>query len=1051
MTVSSYCCALLLLLCCWSRVSGLVFDPISPTIVSVTSPSCTVVESNTTRTASQCTANLANVLLHLKGSDWNGILEIPLLILYTPLNGFHYMNCEQDQDSGVVTVGHEAWEVSCILSRNSPLAWYEQQGVLALQIQDPPYWDPSPMFFGLTTATPAQTTALPVLYSIVGCMFDCRLQDIVTITGINFAGSPKVMATSYFNRNYYLTVLSSNRTQLVCQLPSFVTASDLDYGMSIAVFAGSPEQGSLNTAYLVIESPKVYPVVLGVLGCPVDDVRARTTSQCVGRVDTVVVQGRGWSSDLTGFSLLLTSPIGLTYQCVTLTLQDTQSGSDSFNAVCLLPTCSAGETYGMWQVATQDDQNGVSVAYSGLSYARISFEEDTAPLVTRVYCTSGCYSGDVLAVEGLRLASAAVTLSPTVNYYDHACDTIAQSDSRITCVLPYLPDAAAGESVGLRMYIGDADGYGKGDAGFVTVTQSPPVPRITGIYSIANDCSTDSSGMAVQGCQAWSRIWVKSEGWTADVDDEGAQVVLVTPIGRETACPYLYSNFSTTTGVMFVMCFVPPVSWQETFLPHSVAITAPDSTDTWYWSNAATDAVRYNRSAVPLAALALPAVYGVSLDCPTVSNVSYCTSDNTMTITGARLASPVTAVLASTYSVICERLVGNTVVRCQLPTIRPVDVGLVLEVDIYTSAGRAPTAYPPILTYAASAAYVPSGVPIPAGPSSTAAPRVPSSSSSSSSSPAARAASSSSSSSSVARPVTSSSFTGTTPPINRASSSSSSSSSLISRLSSSSSLSPSIRSTAAVTSSSVPVRASSTAAPSTARPSITSSRSSSSSSSTGSVAVRSSSSVIVIPIRSSSTGRVGSSSSSSSSTGSDSSNSDSAVSPSGGMSGGAVAGIVIVVLLVVLGGVAGGVCWMYGCPSWLRSRRSGPRSVDELLSMPDSSMDGEGGGGYVPPNYATNAMNGASGGAAASYQPPNAAASGGSTSYSNPYLPPSMRSSMLPSSGRPASDSAPYVPPARYVPPNAPSRASIFFHSSPTVHGSVDNTDGYAGHTSDDY
>ena len=171
------------------------------------------------------------------------------------------------------------------------------------------------------------------------------------------------------------------------------------------------------------------------------------------------------------------------------------------------------------------------------------------------------------------------------------------------------------------------------------------------------------------------------------------------------------------------------------------------------------------------------------------------------------------------------------------------------------------------------------------------------------------------------------------------------------------------------------------------------------------------------------------------------------------MSGGAVAGIVVLVLLLVLGGVAGVLCWLYGCPSWLRSRGSrGPRSVDELLSMSDGSMDGEG-AGYVPPSYATNSASGfGSAAAAASYQPPNAnTASGGGSTYSNPYLPPSMRSSMLPAGGAASDDSAGYVPPGgRYVPPPAQSRPSIFNRSG-TVQGSVDSTDGYGGYTADDY
>ena len=1049
MSSVSACCWRLSALLCVSlslcAVGGLVFDPIAPTIVSVTSPSCTAVERNGTREASQCTADLASVVLQLKGTDWNGILELPVLTLLTPLNVPHYFDCEQDADWGVVTVGHEAWEVSCALSSYTPLEWYEQQGALGLQIQDPPYLDPSEIFWGLTTSSPPQTTTAPVLYAIYGCMFDCRPGELILLTGANLAGVTSVVGSSWAGSLYNMSIWQQADYYVIAQLPFVLLEYDLNSYLLIEAFAAN--QPSLNFGLVVVGSPRVYPVVLGLGGCELVNPKARTASQCVGGESTLFVSGRGWSSELTGWAVLLISPIGNTYECTPLSIYNTGGSGDSFDAVCTLPVPSASETYARWQVAVRDDQNGLSEPYAGLTYAAVAVDS-SLPLVARVYCTSGCYSGDVLAIDGQQLSSAAVTIVSLASGDVYGCASYAQSDTRITCVLPYVMGVSVGISLDMRVEV--SNDYGMGETGQITVTQSPPVPRITGIYSV-DGCSARSS-MAVQGCRPFNHLWIRSEGWTSDVDDTGAQVVLVTPIGREVACAWLNSNFSTTSGVMFVLCFLPVVSWQETALAHSLAIAAPDSTDTWYWSDATTAAVQYNVTATPASALTLPAAYGVVLDCPTISNVSYCTNRHTMTVEGARLTDPVTVVLAGLYAVQCVQLVFESMVSCSLPTIRPVDVGLVLEVDIYTSAGRAPTAYPPILTYAASDTYQPSGVPIPVLSSSAPPVPRPSSSSSSSSSATGRATSSPSSSSSARSSSSSSRLTSTPTSQTAVRSSSSSSSSAVRRSSSSSSsagrssssiASTAGRSTAATSSSTGAGRSSSSTA--TARPFVTSSSSSltarSSSSSSGPAPVTSSTSgPIVFP--------PSSSSSSSSSTGSDSSSS--AASSSGGMSGGAVAGIVVLVLVVVLGGGAGGLCWKYGCPAWLGSRRSGPRSVDELLNMPDSSMDGDG-AGYVPPSYATNSA--ATAGAAASYQPPNAQQQHTSGVYnnSNPYLPPSMHSSMLPPS-RPASDAAAqqYAPPSRYAPPPAPSRSSIFFSSS-TVHGSVDSTDGYAGHTADDY
>ena len=1031
--VTACCC------CAALRVCALVFDPIAPTIVSVTSPACAVLEGNGTRQAVQCGNNMRSPL-RLKGTDWNGALEIPLTFLVTPLNLAHELDCELDADSGVVTVGHEAWEVSCVLWWFDSLQWWEQQAPLGLRIQDLSFNDASSIFYGVSSATPAQSVSQPVLYSIVGCMSDCRPSELVTITGAGFTGSGLgVVANGTSGSPYACELVSSSATQLVARLPGSLQQSDYDQALAVSVQANSGR--SLNSAYLFVGSPFSIPVVLGLSGCAVNDARRRTTSGCTGGgVGSVLVQGRGWYDDLSGFSVVLLSPLNVVYECQDTTLVTGESGSDSFDAYCLLPSPPVSETYAEWSVAVSDDQNGQSAAYRGLSYAPLPYD-DSSPLVARLYCPSGCYSGDVLVVEGQQLTGADVQLTADSESY-FACSVLTQSDSRLNCVLPYLPSAEPGVVTELQVRVSNE--AGSGEVGQLSLTQSPPVPRITAIYrsDVQSSC-TRRSGMAVQNCTANSQLWVKSEGWLSDVNENDAQVVLTTPIGREVACVWQSSNFSADTGVMFQRCRLPLLPWHETVRPHSVSIAAPDSTDTWYWSDAITNAIYYTPTAPPSSALSLPAATRITLDCPTLSNVSYCTDANVLTVEGVRLASPVTAVLANAYAVLCEARVpgSTTVVSCQLPSIRPLDIGLLLEVDLYTAAGQAPNAYPPMLAYAASSPYEPSGVPIPAPSSSSAPPAVLASSSSSSSSSSPRASqsssssssragvtsirsSSSSSSSSVARGVTSSSSRSTAAPAStgvvRRSSSSSSTSAPARRSSSSSSSSSSAR---LVTSTSAPAATSTTSGRGSSGGSTSSSRSSSS---------------------------VSSSSSSSSGP---SDNSDTEVSPSGGMSGGAIAGIVVLVLLLALGGVAGVLCWLYGCPSWLRSRGSrGPRSVDELLSLPDSSMDGEG-AGYVPPNYAANSANGfGSAAAAASYQPPNAGSGSGGHSYSNPYLPPSMRSSMLPHGAAASDDSdSGYVPPGgRYVPPPAQSRPSIFNRSG-TVQGSVDSTDGYGGHTADDY
>ena len=220
-------------------VDGLVFQPTAPTIVSVTSPYCTTVETAAVRSATSCQRSLSAVPLQLKGVDWNGILQFPTAYLITPLNSVYNLNCELDNDWGVVTVGHEAWEVSCQL--NFALPWYEQQGgPMGLQIADF-FSDPSPIFYGLSTSTAPLVTSRPVLYSVLGCLVDCRPLESLTITGVNFAGlgtSLFVVAVGQSSLTRYalnasLSPVYSNNTVLTVQLPASVQSSDLNQWMTV--------------------------------------------------------------------------------------------------------------------------------------------------------------------------------------------------------------------------------------------------------------------------------------------------------------------------------------------------------------------------------------------------------------------------------------------------------------------------------------------------------------------------------------------------------------------------------------------------------------------------------------------------------------------------------------------------------------------------------------------------------------------------------------------------------------------------------------------------
>ena len=756
-----------------------------------------------------------------------------------------------------------------------------------------------------------------------------------------------------------------------------------------------------------------------------------------------------------------------------MTVRTAYPSGDSWQIVCTVPAAlSTSETYGngTWAVAVRDSVNGLSDGYLGVVYAPIA-ASSFLPLVARVYCTSGCFSGDVLAVEGARLNSSSVSLLPATGGggASYACETVVASYARLTCVLPSVPELEAGSSVDMRVVVSNE--AGSGSQGKIALTQSPTVPRITGVYpgtTVTTPCRVLSS-TALQNCSAGRNVIIRSEGWGPDTQYGLSQVVLGTSIGREVDCHWSNANFSVTSGVMFVWCNLPVISWQETMAVSSLAVAAPDLDDTWYWSSAARAAVRYTPLAVPAASQSLNAVTGVDVvNCRSVGNVSYCVDGATVVVnllrlnSGISVTAPVTAVLANTYAFYCYPFGNNSAYInhfCTLPSIRPVDVGLVLELDIYTTAGRALTSYPPLIVYAASSPYVPTYIPIPSsgGLSSTAA--VTTSPTTPTITPTGGRSSSSSSSSttSTARSTTSSATSSRTAAITSSARSSSSSSST-------GSLTRSSTSSQAPTA--LPVQRSSSSSSSSSR-GISSSSSSSSTripvvNPTSITSSSSSSSNPLFPITSitSSSSSISSSSSvsSSSSSGGGGPTIDSGESKAG-LSSGAVAGIVVLVLVLVLGGVAGGLCWVYGCPGWLRrSRRAGPVSVEDYLNMGDSSMglslvDGGGAtGGYVPPNYATNAANGAVSGAAASYQPPNAAGrssqyGGGNDEASNPYLPPSMRSSILPAH-QPSSD---YVPPGgRYQPPAAAQRSSFFNHNT-TVHGSVDNTDGYGGHTADDY